>query len=69
MSQDKTEYRFQVKFSAKLGKLTKMYSDLRGVPLWTLRFFYNNTRILDIDTPKYLKMNESDIIEVIQDRF
>ncbi|KAH9396034.1 Small ubiquitin- modifier 1 [Tyrophagus putrescentiae] len=60
------EYYFRVKKTTFLRKLKKAYSDIIGLPISSLRFFYDGHRIDDEDTPLSLDLEEDDVIQVFQ---
>ena len=53
-----------VKMSFWMGNLMESYAEQVDVPISSIWFFFNNTRINDDDTPMALKMREFDVIDV-----
>ena len=68
VSQDSNEIHFSVKMSALMGKLKKSYAEWVGVPISSLKFLFNGRRINDNESPKALKMEHDDVIEVYQEQ-
>merc|ERR1711962_1695793 len=68
VGQDSNEIHFRVKQTTRMGKLKKSYSERVGVPVTSLRFFFDGRRINDDETPKALEMEQDDVIEVYQEQ-
>ena len=68
VGQDSNEIHFRVKMSTVMGKLKKSYSERVGVPVNSLRFLFDGRRINDDETPKGLKMEQDDVIDVYQEQ-
>ena len=68
IGQDSNEIHFRVKMSTVMGKLKKSYSERVGVPVNSLRFLFDGQRINDDETPKGLKMEQDDVIDVYQEQ-
>jgi hypothetical protein len=58
------EIYYRVKNGTKLSKIFSAYAAARGVPVNVLRFFLDDLRLKDTDTPKMLEMQEDDQIDV-----
>ena len=67
VGQDSSEINFRVKMTTAMGKLKKSYSKRVGAPITSLRFLFDGKRINDEETPKSLKMEQDDVIEVYQE--
>jgi small ubiquitin-related modifier len=65
---DDVEVHFKVKFTTKLGKIKKIFSERQGIPVSSLRLLFDGRRINDDDTPKLFKMENDDTIEVFQEQ-
>ena len=52
IGQDSNEIHFLVKMSTNLGKLKKSYAEKVGVPVSSLKFFFDGRRINDDESPK-----------------
>ena len=61
------ELNFRMNKLLTLGNLKKLYSDHIGVPLVSLRFFFDKHPIADSDTPASLKMNKFNLIIVSEE--
>merc|ERR1712166_729880 len=68
VGQDSNEIHFRVKMTTQMGKLKKSYSERVGVPVSSLRFLFDGSRINDDETPKQLEMEQDDVIEVYQEQ-
>jgi len=68
VGQDSNEIHFRVKQTTQMGKLKKSYSERVGVPITSLRFLFDGRMIKDDETPKALKMEQDDVIEVYQEQ-
>ena len=55
---------FHVKKSTEMGKIKMMYSERYGILVASIDFFFDGRKIHDNDTPKGLKLEEGDAIEV-----
>ena len=64
VGQDQNEIHFRVQQTTQMVKLKKAYSERVGWPVTSLRFLFEGERILDDDTPKALKMEQGDFINV-----
>ena len=64
VGQDSREFYFRVKQTTRMSKLKKSYSERVGIPVISLRFFFDGQRIQDHHTAKALKMEQDDMIEV-----
>ena len=64
VGQDYREFYFRVKQTTQMSKLKKSYSECVGIPVYSLRFFFDGKRIQDHHTAKALKMEQDDMIEV-----
>lgn len=62
------EVHFRVKFTTALGRLKRSYCNRLGLQVEELRFVFDGHRITDTETPKDLKMENHDIIEIYQER-
>ena len=58
VDQNSIEIHFSVKQTTQMGKLKKSYSVRVGVPLSSLRFFFDGQCINDHDTPEALEMQQ-----------
>ena len=58
VDQNSIEIHFSVKQTTQMGKLKKSYSERVGVPLSSLRFFFDGQWINNLDTPEALKMEQ-----------
>ncbi|XP_074659011.1 small ubiquitin-related modifier-like [Tubulanus polymorphus] len=68
VAQDQNEIHFRVKMTTQMGKLKKSYSERTGIPVSSLRFLFDGTRINDTDTPKLLELVKDDVIEVFHEQ-
>lgn len=68
IDQDGNDILFAVKMTAAIGKLKRSYSERVGVPIKSLRFFFDGNRINDEETPNSLEMKQDDVIEVYQEQ-
>ncbi|XP_033623948.1 small ubiquitin-related modifier 1-like [Fukomys damarensis] len=68
IGQDSSETHFKVKMTTHLKKLKESYCQRLGVPMNSLRFLFEGQRIADNHTPKELRMEEEDVIEVYQEQ-
>ena len=68
IDQDGNDILFGVKMTAAMGKLKKSYSEKVGVPIKSLRFFFDGNRINDEETPNSLEMAQGDVIDVYQEQ-
>ncbi|CAG2178557.1 unnamed protein product, partial [Oppiella nova] len=68
VDQAHNEIHYRVKVSAQFAKLKKSYSERAGVPLQSLRFYFDRRRIHDTDTPALLQMETDDAIEVYEEQ-
>ena len=64
VDQDSNEIHFRVNTTTQMGKLKKSYSERVGVPVSSLCFLFDGRQINDDETPKQLKMEQDDVIEV-----
>ena len=65
VDQGSNEIHFRVQMTTEMGKLKKSYSEHVGrTACRSLYFLFNRRRINDDDTPKQLKMEQDDVIEV-----
>jgi hypothetical protein len=58
------EIAFKVRHTTPMSKIFAAYAVRRGVPVNALRFFLDDRRLKDADTPKMLEMEEDDQIDV-----
>ncbi|XP_067931654.1 small ubiquitin-related modifier 1-B-like [Watersipora subatra] len=63
-----SEIHFKVKMTTPMSKLKKTYSQKQGLPVGSLRFFFDGRRIDDEETPSSLGMEDDDCIEVYQEQ-
>lgn len=68
MGQDSSEVHFKIKRTTALRKLKQAYCERQGVPLNSLRFMFDGSRIGDDQSPKQLEMDDDDVIEVFQEQ-
>ena len=68
VDQDANEIQFRVKMTTAMGKLKKSFSERVGMPIKSLRFFFDGKRINDEETPKSLGMEQDDVIDVYQEQ-
>lgn len=55
---------YRAKVTTRLGKLKKLYSRKMGVPVTSLRFYFQGRRLHDTDTPERLGMRRVGVIRV-----
>jgi len=55
---------FRIKFTTPLSKVITAYCERVGASANTLRFFFDNVRINEQDTPGSLEMEDGDMIDV-----
>jgi len=65
VAMDCSEIHFRVKKSIQMGKIKKEYEERTGIPIISLRFIFEGSRINDDDTPRNLGMEKNEAIEVI----
>ena len=68
VGQDSNEIYFRVKMTTQMDKLKKSHSERVGVPVSSLCFLFDGHHINDDETPKQLKMEQDDVIEVYQEQ-
>lgn len=56
---------FRIKSTLKLGKLMHAYCNRNSLSMEAVRFLYNGERLLPDATPKEMKMESDDIIDVM----
>ena len=67
IGQDHSEIHFKVQMTAHLKKLKESYCQRQDVPMNSLRFLFEHQRIADNHSPKEVRMEEEDVIEVYQE--
>ena len=67
MSEDGGKISFKVKQNVSLSKLRMSYSERVGLPVSSLRFFVNGSRIND-QTPEELKMEDGEEVDVFREQ-
>ena len=66
IGEDSNGLNFRVKMSTNMGMLKKSYAERFGFPVSSLKFLFRGHLINDDESPKALKMEQDDIIEVYQ---
>jgi small ubiquitin-related modifier len=66
--QDTSEIHLKVKMTTHLKKLKESYCQRQGGPMNSLRFLFEDQRFADNHTPKELRMEEEDVMEVYQEQ-
>ncbi|XP_048206337.1 small ubiquitin-related modifier 1-like [Perognathus longimembris pacificus] len=68
IGQDSSDIHFKVNMTTHLKELKGSYCQRQGVPVKSLNFPFEGQRIADNHTPKELRMEEEDVIEVYQEQ-
>ena len=62
--ESKNEIQIPINVRSQFKNLKESYAQRVGVPVISLRFFFNGRRLSDEDTPRGLEMEQGNIIEV-----
>ena len=62
--ESKNEIQIPINVRSQFKNLKKSYAQRVGIPVISLRFFFNGRRLSDEDTPRALEMEQGNIIEV-----
>ena len=63
--ESKNEIQIPINVRSQFKNLKESYAQRVGVPVVSLRFFFNGRRLSDEDTPRALEMEQGNIIEVL----
>ena len=62
--ESKNEIQIPINVRSQFKNLKETYAQRVGIPVISLRFFFNGRRLSDEDTPRGLEMEQGNIIEV-----
>ena len=62
--ESKNEIQIPINVRSQFKNLKESYAQRVGIPVISLRFFFNGRRLSDEDTPRALEMEQGNIIEV-----
>ena len=62
--ESKNEIQIPINVRSQFKNLKESYAQRVGIPVISLRFFFNGRRLSDEDTPRGLEMEQGNIIEV-----
>lgn len=68
IGQNNSEVHFRIKKTTQMKKLKAAFCERQGIPVNSVRFLFEGTRISDDQCPKDMDMEENDTIEVYQEQ-